>query len=184
MLYLKNLKKQINQLNLKDLKKLKNLLITKHSQGKNIFICGNGGSAANAEHITNDLMFGFSKNKNFGFRFMSLCSNTAKMTCIANDIGYEKIFSHQLQILGKKDDLIIILTGSGNSKNIINVVKTAKKLNIESFGLLGYSGGKVKKIIDNYIHFKVNDMQISEDMQIIVMNYVMKKLISEKYKFN
>ena len=151
-------------------------------KNKKIFICGNGGSAANANHISNDLMLGFSKIK-IGFPLLSLSSNIAKISCIGNDVGYEKIFSNQLRVLGNKDDLLIILSGSGNSKNIIEVAKQAKKMKIYVFGLIGFDGGMVKNLLNSYIHFKSNDMQICEDMQMIFMNYVLKKISNQKFKF-
>jgi D-sedoheptulose 7-phosphate isomerase len=150
-------------------------------QKKRIFICGNGGSGANSNHISNDLMLGFKKK--IGFPIISLSSNIAKISCIANDIGYEKIFSNQLKVIGQKKDLLIILSGSGNSKNIINVVEQAKKMKICTFELIGYDGGRVKKKLDDYIHFKTNNMQICEDMQMIVMNFVLQKITCQKFKF-
>ena len=180
--YLSDLKNQIELLDLKKINLFSEVIKNKHKKNKNIFICGNGGSAANADHITNDLMFGFTKKK-IGFNFISLCSNTAKITCLANDIGYEKIFSNQLKIQGRKGDLLIVLTGSGNSRNIIQVVNEAKLKKIDTFGLIGFDGGKVKNILDDFVHFKIDDMQISEDLQMIVMNYVMKKIIKDKFKF-
>jgi D-sedoheptulose 7-phosphate isomerase len=182
MNYLLKLINEIKNLEIKKLDKLIKILKSKYKKKKKFFICGNGGSAANANHISNDFMLGFNKSK-IGFPIISLSSNLSKISCIANDVGYEKIFSHQLKILGHKDDLLIILSGSGNSKNIIEAVKIAKKMKIYTFGLIGYDGGKVKKILDNYIHFKTKDMQICEDMQMIAMNYVMKKIYNQKFKF-
>lgn len=180
--YLTDLQNQIKLLNLKQVDLFSKLIINKYKKNKNIFICGNGGSAANADHITNDLMFGFTKKK-IGFNFVSLCANTAKITCLANDIGYDKIFSNQLKIQGNQGDLLIVLSGSGNSKNIIRAIKEAKLKKIDTFGLIGFDGGKAKYILDKFIHFNINDMQISEDMQMIVMNYMMKKIIKDKFKF-
>ena len=79
--------------------------------------------------------------------------------------------------------MLIVLTGSGNSRNIIQVVNEAKLKKIDTFGLIGFDGGKVKNILDDFVHFKIDDMQISEDLQMIVMNYVMKKIIKDKFKF-
>ena len=101
-----------------------------------------------------------------------------QLTCIANDLDYSDIFSHQLKILGDKGDLLIVLSGSGNSKNIIKAIKQAKKQEIYSFGLLGYDGGLSKKICNDHIHFKTFDMQICEDLQMVVMNQVLKNLKS------
>tara|TARA_A100001015_G_C14925552_1_gene686181 strand:- start:699 stop:1262 length:564 start_codon:yes stop_codon:yes gene_type:complete len=180
--YLKQLQNQIQCLDLNQVNLLSKILKKKNQQRKNVFICGNGGSAANSDHITNDLMFGFTKKK-IGFSFISLCANSANLTCLANDIGYENIFSNQLKIQGKKNDLLIVLSGSGNSKNILKAIKIAKIKKIETFGLIGFNGGKAIKLLDNYIHFRINDMQVSEDMQMITMNLVMKNILSDKFKF-
>ena len=82
------------------------------------------------------------------------------MTCLANDIGYDKIFSEQIKSKGSKGDLLIVLSGSGNSKNIISAIKEAHKLKMNTFGILGFNGGKCKKILNNFINYKINDMQI------------------------
>ena len=141
-----------------------------------IYICGNGGSAANANHISNDLMLGLNKTK-IGLPVISLCSNVAKITCIANDLNYTKIFSNQIKSLCLPYDILIILSGSGNSKNILEAIYAAKKKMI-ILGMLGYDGGKAKKILKNFIHFDINDMQVSEDMQMICFNYIMKKFLN------
>lgn len=180
MKYLNDLCYQIKLLDLNKVNLLKKKLITK--KNKNIFICGNGGSSSNANHISNDLMLGFGKKK-IGFKFISLCSNVAKITCIANDLSYKKIFSHQLSILGKRGDLLIVLSGSGNSDNILDAIKLAKENRIETFGIIGFDGGKARKVLDNYIHTKINDMQISEDLQLIIMNYIMKSIIKDNKVF-
>ena len=160
--------------------KLYEKLLDRWIKNKNIFICGNGGSGANANHIANDLIYGAGKKNKKGLKIESLVSNNAVLTCLANDEGYENIFSEQLKVKGNKDDLLIVLSGSGNSKNIINVVKEAKKNNIETFALVGFNGGKCKKIVDNFIHCKINDMQVSEDMQMIIFNICIQRLMKKK----
>ena len=154
---------------------VKEIIKTKKNN-KRIFICGNGGSAANAMHIANDLIYGAGMKSGIGFNIEDLSSNSSVLTCLANDIGYENIFSEQLRVKAKKNDLLIVLSGSGNSKNIINVLKMAKKMSVKSFAILGFNGGKAKKICNYPIHFSVNDMQISEDIQIIISHLLMKLL--------
>ena len=118
---------------------------------KTIFFVGNGGSAADCEHITGELVGRYKKNRK-PYKALSLTTDTAVITCIANDFGYDKIFERQLQGLGQKGDLLIAFSTSGNSKNIINVLKMAKNLNIKSICLLGKTGGICKKVSDyNYI---------------------------------
>jgi len=147
---------------------------------KNIFICGNGGSAANAMHIANDLIYGAGIKKDKGLKVEALSSNSSVLTCLANDIGYENIFLEQLRVKANKDDILIVLSGSGNSQNVINALNFAKKNKIKSFSILGYSGGECKKISDHSVHFKVNDMQISEDLQLITGHLCMQWLLRNK----
>ena len=148
-------------------------------QNKSIYICGNGGSAGNANHIANDLLCVLSSIHGKGLKVESLAANPSIITCIGNDIGYEHIFSEQLKSKGSPKDLLIVLSCSGNSKNIINAILLAKKMKIRTFGILGFDGGKSKMILDNYINFKINDMQISEDIQMIVLNMCVQKLMKE-----
>ena len=101
-----------------------------------------------------------------------------EITCIGNDIGYDQIFSEQLKAHGKKNDLLIVLSGSGNSKNILKVLLLAKKMKINSVGILGFKGGKAKSICDMTIDLNVDDMEVSEDFQLIV-HHMSKKLLME-----
>jgi len=148
-------------------------------QNKSIYICGNGGSAGNANHIANDFLCVLSRIQGKGLKVESLAANPSMITCIGNDLGYDYIFSEQLKSKGSAGDLLITLSGSGNSKNIINAILVAKKMKIYTFGILGFDGGKAKKILDNYINFKINDMQISEDIQMILLNICVKKIMEE-----
>lgn len=158
--------------------------------GGHVYICGNGGSAGNATHLANDFLYGIAKATGKGLKISSLSANSAVITCLGNDTGYENIYSEQLAVLGKRDDLLITLSGSGNSKNIINVVKQAKSMGVKSFAILGFSGGEVKKIVDEAVHFEINDMQISEDLQLIVGHMLMqwlyqnRELTKEEYSKN
>jgi D-sedoheptulose 7-phosphate isomerase len=141
-----------------------------------LFVCGNGGSAGNAIHIANDFIFGIDKHEGLGIKVDALPANQAVLSCLANDIGYENIFSHQLKVKGSAGDVLLVLSGSGNSDNIINAVTQAKKMNIKTFGILGFDGGKCLSLLDVPIHFKINDMQISEDLQLIICHMCMQWL--------
>lgn len=158
--------------------RLHSILLENINNHRNIFICGNGGSAANSLHIANDFTYMNSKlNKPKLIKVESLLSNSSVITCIANDISYDDIFSFQITSKGKEGDLLIVLSGSGNSKNIINAINVSKKKGLKTFGLIGFDGGQAKNILDDFIHFEVNDMQAVEDLQTIVFHYVIKKFI-------
>ena len=156
--------------------KLAKEILSAYKKGRHVFLCGNGGSAANAIHIANDLLYLQSKAESKGIRVTALPANQAVVTCLANDIGYEDIFSYQLERLGSKRDILVVLSGSGNSPNILKAVDTAKKIGISTYAILGFDGGKCLNLADTAIHFPVNDMQIAEDLQLIVGHMLMQWL--------
>ena len=143
---------------------------------RQVFFCGNGGSAANALHLANDFLYGIAKADGRGLRVTALTSNSAVMTCLGNDIGYADIFSQQLSVLGEPGDLLLALSGSGNSPNIVKALERARELNMTSYAILGYSGGKCLTLADHPIHFPVNDMQVAEDLQVMIGHMLMQEL--------
>jgi len=158
--------------------------------GGHVYICGNGGSAGNASHLANDFLYGIAKVTGAGLKISSLSANPAVITCLANDTGYENIYSEQLAVLANPEDLLIVFSGSGNSINILNVLKESKKMKVKSFAILGFSGGSAKSLADISIHFSIDDMQISEDLQLIIGHMLMqwmyknRNLSIEEYKKN
>lgn len=150
--------------------------------GRQVFLCGNGGSAGNAMHLANDLLYGISKTCGSGLRVNALPSNGSVTTCLANDEGYDKIFSLQLAVLSNPGDVLIVLSGSGNSPNILKALEMAREIGVKSYAILGYSGGKAKELADAAIHFAVDDMQISEDLQLIAGHMIMQHLYAEGRK--
>ena len=149
-------------------------------KGSRVFLCGNGGSAGNAIHLANDFLYGIAKKTGGGLKVMALSANSAVITCLANDVGYEHIFSEQLAVQAELGDLLIVLSGSGNSPNNLRVVEKAREIGVKSYAVLGFNGGQCKKIVDEPIHFPVNDMQISEDLQIIVGHMLMQYLYQNR----
>jgi len=141
--------------------------------GHQVFFCGNGGSAGNAIHLANDYIYGVAKRTGGGIRAVALSANPAVMTCLANDVGYDAIYSEQLAVLANAGDILVVLSGSGNSPNILQVLKQATAMKVKSYAILGFSGGKAKELADVPIHFPVNDMQIAEDMQLVVGHMLM-----------
>ena len=182
--YLEHLQKCFNKANLENVESLANELLKAWIHGRNVYICGNGGSAANAIHIANDLHYGIGAcgpgSKLPGLRIEALPANTGVITCLANDTGYENIFAHQIEVKCQKDDLLIALSGSGNSPNIIKALETANSIGVQTFGILAFKGGECKKLAKTVIHFEVNDMQIAEDTQLIVGHLCMQWLNSHK----
>jgi D-sedoheptulose 7-phosphate isomerase len=144
--------------------------------GRQVFICGNGGSAGNAMHLANDFLYGISKTRGSGLRVNALPANSSVLTCLANDEGYDEIFSLQLAVQGRPGDVLIVLSGSGNSPNILKALAQAKTTGLRTYAILGYTGGKAKAMADVAIHFPVDDMQISEDLQLIAGHMIMQWL--------
>ncbi|MCA3700398.1 MAG: SIS domain-containing protein [Phenylobacterium sp.] len=150
--------------------------------GRSVYLCGNGGSAGNAIHLVNDLIYGAVQGRGPGVRAHALSANAAVLTCLANDTDYSEVFALQLKTFGQPGDILLALSGSGNSPNILKAIETGRALGMKTFAILGYSGGKARSLVDVPIHFPVDDMQISEDMQLIVGHMVMQWLMAETAK--
>ena len=182
--YLERLQGCFDEANLKASEKLAHKLHQAWIDGRNVYICGNGGSAANAIHIANDLHYGIGAcgaGKQLpGLRVEALSANSGVVTCLANDTGYDNIFSHQLEVKSKRGDLLIALSGSGNSPNIVKALTTANQIGLETFAILAFDGGQCKAVAKTPIHFAINDMQIAEDTQLVVGHLCMQWLNSNK----
>ena len=152
--------------------------------GRNVYICGNGGSAANALHMAYDFAYGIGAcglgPNQPGLRVDALPANAGVITCLATDTGYDNIYSHQLEVKGRKDDLLIVLSGSGNSANVVRAIETASALGMRSFAILAFNGGRCYELADVSIHFAIDDMQIAEDTQLVVGHLCMQWLNSNK----
>ena len=139
-----------------------------------IYVFGNGGSAATASHLVCDFNKGISENLPNKFWVICLNDNVPTMMAIANDIGYEEIFRLQLDGKLSPEDLIIAISGSGNSKNIIKAVEYAKSVGTPVVGMTGYDGGKLKTLADYPMHVAIHDMQIVEDVHMAFDHMMMR----------
>ena len=164
----------INNLNLDEINEAMNAINEAYENEGTIYICGNGGSAATASHFQNDFNKGISEYVDKKFRFYCLNDNTATMMAIANDIGYEEVFRFQLKNKLKKNDLFIGISGSGNSKNVLNAATYAKECGVKVLGITGYKGGKLKELADYKMHVDECDMQIDEDVHMTFDHMMMK----------
>lgn len=145
-------------------------------ENRQVFLCGNGGSAANAIHLANDLLYGVDKQSGRGLRVTALPANSSVLTCLANDVSYEDVFAQQLTVLANRGDVLIALSGSGNSPNIVKALTRARELGVESFAILGFTGGRALDLADHPIYFPVHDMQVAEDLQMMVGHMAMQCL--------
>ena len=157
-------------------KVLSNDLFHGWQSGSKVFVCGNGGSAANANHLANDFLYGISPEKGKGLKVHSLTANTAVNTCLANDTGYENIFSNQLSALADAHDILIVFSGSGNSPNVVEAIRMANTLGMKTHAILGFDGGKCKELADNPIHIPIDNMQVAEDFQMMIGHILMMDL--------
>jgi len=152
--------------------------------GRNVYICGNGGSAANAMHLANDFHYGIGAcgpgPSLPGLRVEALPANAGIITCLANDTGYANIYAYQLQVKGRPGDLLIVLSGSGNSANVVKALETANAIGMKTFAILAFSGGSCRKLAQVPIYFQIDDMQIAEDTQLVVGHLCMQWLTSNK----
>lgn len=174
--YCKLLSSTMAKLNKNQIDRALNAIVTARKNGNTVYLAGNGGSAGNAVHLANDYIFGASNTFGEAVKVNALPANTSILTCLGNDIGYENIFSHQINVLGQNGDVFIALSGSGNSPNIIEAIKAATNKGMITIGILGYSGGLALDKVDIPIHAEVEDMQISEDIQLVVGHYFMQQL--------
>lgn len=166
----------IKRLNLDEINKAISAIWAAYEREATIYIFGNGGSAATASHFVGDFNKGISEKKDKKFRFVCLSDNIPQMMAIANDFSYDEVFRYPLMGRLKPSDLVIGISGSGNSKNVIKAVEYAKKIGTEVVGITGYHGGKLKELADYHMDVMEDDMQISEDVHMIfdhMMYFVM-----------
>ena len=178
--YIKNEIETLNKLDVDQIDAAINLLVETMENGNTVFTFGNGGSSATASHFQNDFNKGVSEHIEKKFNLLCLNDNVATVMAVANDIGFEEIFRFQLQGHIRPGDVVLAISGSGNSKNVINAVEYAKEQGCRVIGLTGYSGGKLRELADISLHAPINSMQITEDLHMtfdhLMMSVLYKRL--------
>ena len=167
-------RKAVERFNLDDINEAMNAIMDTYERGGMIYVCGNGGSASTASHMQNDFNKGISEYTDKKFRFYCLNDNVSTMMAVANDIGYEEVFRFPLVNVITDKDLFIGISGSGNSKNVLNAAEYAKSIGAKVLGITGYSGGKLKEMADYSMHVDEMDMQIAEDLHMTFDHMMMK----------
>jgi D-sedoheptulose 7-phosphate isomerase len=137
-----------------------------------IYVMGNGGSAANAEHLVNDLGKGGQRGFPRRFKILSLTGNVPLMTAWANDTEYDQVFAEQLRNFVGRGDLVLAISGSGNSRNVLNAVALARQHGAVTVGLTGGDGGKLKPLCDHCIVVPSDDMQHIEELHLVVLHAI------------
>ena len=178
--YLSRLKQTIDCLPVEKINELMNVLIQAKNDGRTVFIMGNGGSSATASHFVCDFNKGVSFHKDNKFKFICLNDNIPSIMAYANDISFEEIFVHQLKNYFQKGDIVMGISGSGNSINVIRAIEYANVNGGITVGLTGFDGGKLKKIVNHNVNIPINDMQITEDLHMVLDHCMMSILSNSK----
>lgn len=173
--YFIELQTTLEKVKVSDIEKVAQVILTAFKQDRTIFIFGNGGSAATASHMACDLL------KKTGLKVISLTDNVASITALSNDYSYKEIFVRQLKSLLKPRDLVIGISASGNSPNIIAAFQYAKKQGAITVGFLGFQGGKAKKLVDYDITIPSNNYGVIEDLH-SSLNHVLTSVLASQYR--
>lgn len=171
--YLEKEKDVLENLPIEDINAVMNLLENARIHEKRIFICGNGGSASTASHYVCDFNKGVSLGQEVKYDFECLNDNVPMMMAVANDIGYDDIFLVPLQNKLRQGDVVIGISGSGNSENVVRALRYAEETGAETVAICGYSGGRIKELAKYHIHVKVDNMQIVEDIHLMLDHLMM-----------
>ncbi len=162
--YYKELSDTLLKLDYQQISEAMNVLVNCYENGGTVYVMGNGGSSATASHMVCDFNKGVSMKKSKKFNFVCLSDNTPILTALANDLSYDDVFAYQIEKILTKDDLVLAISGSGNSKNIIKACEVAKRAGVKIIGMTGYDGGKLYKMADYHLHAPINDMMKAEDI--------------------
>jgi D-sedoheptulose 7-phosphate isomerase len=140
---------------------------------KTLFVAGNGGSATTASHMVTDLGVGSQKH-GYGIRAVGLADNQGVITATSNDLSYDQIFSEQLRLLAKPNDLFLAFSASGNSKNLVNAFKVAKDMNVKTIAITGFDGGEIMKTADFSIHIRtdIGSYGVVEDVHSVISHLI------------
>ena len=158
-----------------DFKELNKIIILLKKCFKNnniVYTCGNGGSSSLADHFACDFIKQSNNKTNLQVKSISLTSNFSLISAIANDINYDQIFSFQIEKLCKKNDVLFLFSVSGNSPNLVEAIKKAKKIGVKTISFTGFNGGKLAKLSDLNLNFPIANYGIVEDCHVSLMHYL------------
>ena len=176
--YMRRVKEEVDRLDPAEIQGLADAIHERYENGKFVFIIGNGGSGANASHMCEDL--GKSTVKDFEtqkrLKVLSLTDNTPYILAWANDEGFDRVFAEQLKNLADPGDLLIAISGSGNSPNILRAVDWANRNGITTFACTGFSGGKLKGLANKCFHVALDDMGIVESIHLTAFHWIVDNL--------
>jgi D-sedoheptulose 7-phosphate isomerase len=174
--YFEKLKETLDKLDLEPIGKVVEILLKCRDDRGTMYIFGNGGSAANASHIAGDFLKGISYGMEKRFRTHCLNDNVAGTTAITNDLSYDEVFIEQLKTYLSPGDVVIGISGSGNSENVVKAIKWARDNGAKTVALVGYKGGRLAQIAEVVLHVPVNDMEITEDVHTIIFHTIKQEI--------
>lgn len=170
--YFGKLKDTLDKIDTRAIEKVVKILLDCRENRGTMYIFGNGGSAANASHIAGDFLKGISFGMDKRFRTHCLNDNIAGTTAITNDLSYEEIFIEQLKTYLSPGDVVIGISGSGNSENVVKAIRWAREQKAVTIGLTGYKGGKLAETAEIVLHVPVHDMEVTEDVHTIIFHAI------------
>lgn len=174
--YIEKLQKVLAGVDIGEIAAIARVFRDAYDNRRTIFLMGNGGSGATASHMVCDLNKGACFHAEKKFRVMALTDCTPIILALGNDVGYEHIFVEQLKNFAEPGDVVMGISGSGNSPNVLRAFEYAKQVGCTTIGACGYDGGKMKGMSDYVFHVNVNDMQIAEDVHMILGHILMRIL--------
>ena len=173
--YISNLKLALDEIDFEVVEHIIHILLDAHKENKQVFIIGNGGSASAASHFACDLAKGivnYNDEQLYRFRAFSLTDNMATVTAIGNDLSYEDVFVEQLKNYLNPNDVVIVITSTGNSPNILKAVKYANSIGAKTLGIVGFGGGKTKDLTNVSLVVSSNNYGVSEDFHLVVQHII------------
>ena len=153
--YFERLRQVLDGIDHSEIDRFVDLLLQARQSSRNIFFVGNGGSAATSSHFANDLSIG-TRQQEKPFKVISLVDNIATLSAIGNDYGYDQIFARQINVYGQKNDLLVGISASGNSPNLLRAFEVGQELGLTTVSITAFDGGKLKKIADHSVHVPTN----------------------------
>ena len=180
--YINGISKELLNLDIKKIIKIKNLILKTIKNNKTIYVCGNGGSSSISNHYVCDYLKLIRHNTNLKPKVISLTSNSELLTAISNDLDYSEVFKYQIESLGKQNDLVIIISSSGNSKNVVKIAEYCKRKKIKTVSFTGLTGGKLKKQSTINLHLNLKTYGQTEDSHHILMHIILHYLVKSSDK--
>ena len=177
--YLQRCAQELDNVDAAALERMSDAIFQAYQDGRFVFICGNGGSGSNASHFCEDLGKSTLRRADFQddsvrrLKVLSLTDNTPYILAWANDEGFERVFVEQLKNLASSGDVLIAISGSGNSANILNAVEWGNRHDLRTWGVTGYDGGRLREMAEDGLHVPLDDMGLVESIHLIVFHWVL-----------